>query len=137
MLPDEGTFNWLDWFLKNNHNYCELSSRSIHDWAAASGIWPNSSYSQLSNDKSSVSYGIPSFDNGSVKQILTNSACVQERNIIVMDIKGNLLKEDRIAALKRHRAPHLRKVARVLFGDQTSDYRDTVLKTMLKAKQEK
>merc|ERR1711920_295749 len=76
-------------------------------------------------------------DDGSARRILTSGACVQQRNLIVMEVKGNLTRDERMAALRRCGAANLKKVARVMIGAPTGGYRDLVLKRVLKEKQEK
>merc|ERR1711957_662199 len=35
--PDQGTFDWVDDFVKKNPQYRELSNRKLYDWAIQSG----------------------------------------------------------------------------------------------------
>eukprot|EP00971_Amphidinium_carterae_P223528 4435131-Amphidinium_carterae.1 len=46
-LPDEGTFDWLDPFLKESKSYVELSDRAVHAIAQMSGIERCSHYVPL------------------------------------------------------------------------------------------
>merc|ERR1712228_275495 len=54
-----------------------------------------------------------------------------------MEVKGNLLKQDRIDAVKKYRMPHFNKVARVMLGEPNLEYKESLLKTKLKLKQDK
>lgn len=136
MLPDEGTFTWLDWYLKHHPQYTELSERVIVEWALRSGLWrPKTQSYKSSNDRPDMNFGIPHLDDGSVKQILTMVAAVQERDFVVMDVKGNLLAADRAEALKQFQMPHFRKIARVMVGEPTQDYKNYVQQQMLQEKQ--
>merc|ERR1712194_376691 len=99
-LPDEGSFDWLDWYLSADGScFTEMSDRAIADWSLKSGLtrqkaaqtWKNS------NDKPEMSFGIGSLDDGTAKETLSSLSSAQCRNYIVMEVKGNLTKEDRIA----------------------------------------
>merc|ERR1712228_825970 len=114
-IPDEGTFDWLDFFLEKHPDYVELSDRMILDWADKSGIWRTKGYSwRACNDKPGGQFGVPSLDDNSIKNMLYSIAPVQQRNYVVMEIRGNLLKEERQAVLKKLAAPHLKFSAMVL-----------------------
>jgi len=138
MLPDEGTFDWLDWFLQRNPHYTELSERMIVDWALRSGLWrPKTHTYKSSNDQPEVNFGIPHLDDGSVKQLLNTVATVQQRNFVVMEIKDNLLKQERMENLKGFAIPHFKRVARVMVGEPEKGYKELLLKAKLQEKQEK
>merc|ERR1712187_245629 len=77
-LPAEGTITWLDAFHEKNPGFTEVSSRSIADWAEKSGV-PR----QLA------------FSDTSVCRLLQQIAAVQERNVVLADVRGNLIREDR------------------------------------------
>ena len=49
-LPDEGTFDWADWFLRCNPHYTELSERMVVDWAVRSGIYRPKAATKASNE---------------------------------------------------------------------------------------
>jgi len=138
-LPDEGTFDWLDWFLSESElSYMELSERKILEWALKSGLWRPKSYTwKSSNDRPDMNFNIPTLDDGSVKEVLRMMAAVQKRNYVVMEVKGNLIKEDREAALKRFSAPHFKKVAQVMIGPPTDEFRKRTQAILLAEKQEK
>lgn len=136
-VPDEGTFDWLDWFLQKNPQYCELSDRMIIDWACKSGLWrPKNQSSSSSNDRPEMNFGISNLDDGSIKPVLAMSAAMHNRDLVVMEVKGNLLREERCAALRRFNFPHLRKVAQVMLGKPCPEYLEFVDNRKLRAKQE-
>ncbi|CAK0905731.1 unnamed protein product [Prorocentrum cordatum] len=137
-LPDEGTFDWLDAYLEKNPGHIELSDRMILDWADKSGIWRNRGYSwKASNDKPDPQFGVPSLDDGSIKKMLYSMATAQQRNFIVMEVQGNLTKEERQATLKKFSAPHFKQSALVLVGEPTKAIKDKMQALILKDKQEK
>merc|ERR1712039_120862 len=80
-------------------------------------------------------FGIPDLDDGTVKDMLTTVASTQHRDVVVMQVKNNLLKKDRSDTLRKFPMSHFRKVARVMVGDPSKDFKDAVLKSRLKAKQ--
>ena len=85
----EGTFDWVDGFLKKNPGYVELSDRKILDWAASSGVWkPKTTGWKNSNDKPEFNFGLPSMDDLSVRRLINNIAPVVPRNYLVMEATG-------------------------------------------------
>jgi len=133
-LPDEGTFEWLDFFLASNPQYTELSDRKLFDWAMRSGLWrPKNNRS--SNDRPDMNLGIPQLDDGSVKSLLAIAAASQRRPMIIMEVKGNLTKKDRIDMVKNFRVPHFRKVAWVMVGDPDDKFKVHTVERALQDKQ--
>jgi hypothetical protein len=139
-LPDEGTFDWLDWYLsEDGSSYSELSDRAIVSWALKSGLTRQKAAQTLKscNDKPDMTFGIGSLDDGTVKETLTSLSGAQSRNYVVMEVKGNLTKEDRVAQVKKWSKTGLKKVAQVLMGVPEERYRKRTHDTMLAEKQEK
>eukprot|EP00440_Ansanella_granifera_P038802 gb/GFBE01042104.1/.p1 GENE.gb/GFBE01042104.1/~~gb/GFBE01042104.1/.p1 ORF type:complete len:1026 (+),score=358.55 gb/GFBE01042104.1/:1-3078(+) len=137
-LPEEGTFDWLDWFLERNPNYVELSERMIIEWAVRSGInRPRVNALKASNDRPDMNFGMPHLDDGITKQILVAAAATQERDMVFMEVRGNLLEEERKEAVARFRMPHFKRVAKVMMGEPTGEFRQHVLEQIRKEKQEK
>mmetsp|Transcript_10824 Transcript_10824/g.28944 ORF Transcript_10824/g.28944 Transcript_10824/m.28944 type:complete len:528 (-) Transcript_10824:126-1709(-) len=136
-LPDEGTFEWLDLFLEKHPEYTELSERMILDWADKSGIWRTRGYGwRQCNDRPGWQFGVPSLDDSSIKSTLYSIASLQKRHYVVMEVRGNLLKEEREKVLKAFAAPHLRVSAAVLMGEPTKDFKDRMQTLILQDKQE-
>jgi len=135
-FPDEGTFTWLDWYLQKNPQYVELSDRKILEWAASSGLWKTKSW-KSNNDKPEFNFGIPDMDNFSVRRLVNTIAAVVPRNYVIMEVKANLVEADRKQILQRFSAPHFRKVAQVVMGEPSAEYKKVELEKMLKEKQEK
>merc|ERR1712061_390577 len=109
------------------------------DWAQRSGLWRPTPSGNLktSNDKPELNFGIPHLDDGTVKEMLNTTIAVQPRNLVIMEVQSNLVKKDRIEHLQRLRMPSHKKVAKVMMGDPIGQFKDSVLKAKLKAKQEK
>jgi len=136
-LPDEGTFDWLDDFLEKNPNYTELSDRRILDWAAKSGLWrPRTQIWKNSNDKPDMTFGIPLMDDNSVRRILNSVIATQPRNYIIMEVKSNLVKEERLEVLRRFNMPQYKKIAHVTMGEPTEDFKEKTYSALLAEKKE-
>jgi len=136
-LPDEGTFDWLDDFLEKNPTYTELSDRRILDWAVKSGLSrPRTQVWKNSNDKPDMTFGIPLMDDNSIRRILNSVVATQPRNYIVMEVKSNLVKEERLEALHRFSLPHYKKIAQVNMGEPTLDFKEKTYSVLLQSKKE-
>merc|ERR1712217_975882 len=121
-FPDEGTFEWLDFFLKKNPQYTELSDRAILDWCNKSGIskdnkWDHKWKTQnSSNDRPMFSFGTAMLNDGSIKRAVYSVAPHFGRHYIVMEVKENLVQADRAQSLKRFNLPHFKRIAHVVMG---------------------
>ena len=134
-LPDEGSFDWLDAFLAKHPQYTELSDRMILDWCEKSGLHKTKAYSaRSSNDKPEFNFGIRELDDGSVRRSLQAVAGAQPRNYVVMEVKDNLIKEMRTERLSRFAG--FRKVAQVVVGEPTAEFKKKSAELTLKQKQE-
>merc|ERR1712060_546639 len=135
-FPDEGTFEWLNGFLEKNPQYVELSDRKMLEWAVKSGIWrPKSNSYKNSNDKPDFNFGIPAMDDMSAQRTVNSIAPVVPRNYVVMEVKQNLVQADRQENLKRFSAPHFKKIAHVVMGEPSAEYKKLVHKKLLEEKQ--
>jgi len=137
-LPDEGAFDWLDAFLAAHPKYNELSDRMVVDWAEKSGMrrQGGGTTNKASRDKPEFSFGLKEVDDFSIRRVLQAFAPLQSRHFVVMELKENLAKESRAATLARFADSH-RRVARVLVGEPTKEFKKRTLELTLKAKQEK
>lgn len=128
-LPDEGSFDALDSFLQKNPDYTEISDRALQDWQVKSGLGTKAK--AASNDKPDANH-----DFTPLKNTLIQIAALQPRNLVVMEVKANLVKEDRIAALAKFKSPAFKTVAEVLVGTPPSSFKKTIHEKLLKAKQD-
>jgi len=144
-LPDEGTFDWLDMFLEEKPHYTELSDRAILSWAEKSGlIRPRGlggAVQELvaqrgSNDKPEMGFGIAMMDDGSVRRVLHAVAPLQKRNYVMMEVKSNLLKEERKDMVSKWSASGYKRTAAVMMGQPPAALTARCHKLKLKAKQE-
>merc|ERR1712194_912510 len=122
-LPDEGSFQWLDTFLEQNKQYVELSDRKILDWAVKSGLRaPRQQGAKACNDKPDMNFQVRELDDASMRRAIYMVAPMQQRNYIVMEVQGNLVKSEREEVETDEPAP---KVA--LEADEKKDFRVTGL----------
>jgi len=126
-LPDEGGFDFVDMFKAKNPDYTELSDRMILEWSDKSGVARNKAV-KSSNDK-------PEMEDLSVRRMLQTIASLQPRNFIVMEVRGNLTKELRSLALEPFFDVSFKKVAQVVLGEPSADFKKYTLNLVLKQKQ--
>ncbi|CAJ1447189.1 unnamed protein product [Effrenium voratum] len=136
-IPDEGTFEWLDGFLQQHPRYVELSDRKIQDWAASSGLARPRLGIGSCNDKPSFNYNLPSMDDGSIQRVVKAMTPMVPRNYVVMEVKSNLLKEERVELLRRFNTPNFKKTALVVMGAPDEDFRQRSQSALLAEKQAK
>lgn len=135
-VPDEGTFDWLDGFLEENPTYVELSERKLQAWAASSGLTKQKA-AAASNDKPAWSYGIPSMDDQSLMKVANSVAATIPRNYVVMEVKSNLIAEERTATTQKFNLPHFKKTAMVVMGEPPQAFKDKNHAILLQDKQMK
>mmetsp|Transcript_108348 Transcript_108348/g.258547 ORF Transcript_108348/g.258547 Transcript_108348/m.258547 type:complete len:550 (-) Transcript_108348:60-1709(-) len=136
-LPDEGGFDWLDQFLIKNPHYVELSDRSLLNWCEKSGLLRPKGYNILakgSNDKPEMGMGITALDDLSVRRVLNAVAPIQQRNYVVMEVRANLLKEERAEQLPRWLG--FKRVAAVILGEPPQVFKKYSQDVSLRVKQE-
>eukprot|EP00927_Polykrikos_kofoidii_P033431 TRINITY_DN2825_c0_g2_i4.p1 TRINITY_DN2825_c0_g2~~TRINITY_DN2825_c0_g2_i4.p1 ORF type:complete len:1066 (-),score=243.31 TRINITY_DN2825_c0_g2_i4:225-3371(-) len=137
-VPNQGAFDWLDMFLESNPNFMELSDRKILEWARKSGVTrPKGYLFRDSNDKPGMQFSIPTLDDESVQQVLASLAPVVRRDLVLMELKGNLISEERVANLRRFPTSDFKRVAVVLVGEPPEDYKEKVRELTLADKMRK
>eukprot|EP00929_Paragymnodinium_shiwhaense_P017201 TRINITY_DN1261_c4_g1_i1.p1 TRINITY_DN1261_c4_g1~~TRINITY_DN1261_c4_g1_i1.p1 ORF type:complete len:824 (-),score=378.51 TRINITY_DN1261_c4_g1_i1:179-2650(-) len=136
-FPDEGTFFWLDDFLKKNPQYVELSDRKIIEWAKKSGCRRTHKGGFGSNDKPKADFGVQHLDDFSARRVVNSIASVVPRNYVVMEVKQNLLANDRKNNLKRFPGHAFKRVAKVVMGEPKAAFKTLVKDKILKDKQVK
>eukprot|EP00929_Paragymnodinium_shiwhaense_P033802 TRINITY_DN18499_c0_g1_i1.p1 TRINITY_DN18499_c0_g1~~TRINITY_DN18499_c0_g1_i1.p1 ORF type:complete len:905 (-),score=228.58 TRINITY_DN18499_c0_g1_i1:186-2900(-) len=136
-LPEEGPFDWLDEFIEKNPQYTEISDRAILNWCEKSGIVRTRGYAARSaKDRPEMSFNVPSLDDLSIRRLLQTLAPMQERPFVVMEIKGNLFKDDRKEAALRWSMPWFKRVALVVVGEPTPEFKAKTKAALLAEKQE-
>merc|ERR1712060_803991 len=133
-LPDEGLFDWLDLFLEKHKDYTELSDRAILRWAEQSGL--TRAKVKTSNDKPEMGFGIAMMDDGSVRRVLNAVAPIQQRNYVVMEVRANLVKDERKELLAKWASSGLKRTAAVIMGEPPADIKKRNQDRGLQLKQE-
>eukprot|EP00913_Durusdinium_trenchii_P018648 g17523.t1 len=87
-----------------------------------------------SNDKPSFAYNVPSMDDGSIQRVIKSIAPVVPRNYVVMEVKSNLVKEERLETLKHFNTPNFKKVALVIMGEPDLDFKQKSYTSLLEKK---
>merc|ERR1712232_509554 len=64
-------------------------------------------------------------------------APVMPRNYMIMEVKSNLVATERQETLKKFNYPCYKKVAKVVMGEPTAEFKSIVQSTLLKDKQHK
>lgn len=133
-MPDEGVFDWADQFIEKNPTYTEISDRKIIEWVTKSGILRPKT-TKGSNDSPDMNFGIPLLDDLSVRKLLSVIAPTLSRSFLVMELKANLIPEERKVALTRFGA--FKKIGIVAMGEPSDDYKAWVHASMLADKEAK
>lgn len=121
-LPDQGLFDWLDAYLEQNPQFVELSDRKVLEWAKQSNVHRQRGYeAKNSNDKPGMNFNTPLLDDGSVQKTLAAVAPALKRDFVHMELKSNLVKAEREAALKAFPSTDFKKVAVVVMGEPPAD----------------
>jgi len=139
-MPDEGVFDWADWFLAKNPHFTEISSRMMARWADASGVKRyNARGTQLktggSNDEVESQTGIKEVDDGTIRQTLEAMIPIQRRSFLIIRIKAALMKEERAALLQRLGASH-KIAAHIMVAEPPKELRQRIHEVLLKEKQQ-
>merc|ERR1719174_774963 len=134
-MPDEGVFEWADQFIEKNPTYTEISDRKIIEWASKSNIERTQQAKGSSRDMPEMQFGIPLLDDLSVRKLLNVIAPTLNRNFLVMELKSNLISEERKAAIARF--GDFKKVGVVAMGEPSADYTAKVHADMLAEKKKK
>merc|ERR1712066_884572 len=133
-LPNEGTFEWLDGYLKENPGYTELSGRSLLKWGLNSGLWRKAGSDVTCNDDPSLGFGIKDVDSGTVSQMIQVVTPIQKRNYVAMQVKKNLIAEERQKVLEQFDPAEFKRVAVVVMGEPPAAFKAKVHAAMLDAK---
>ncbi|CAE6965603.1 unnamed protein product [Symbiodinium sp. CCMP2592] len=96
LLPDEGSFDWVDLFLQQHPDFTELSDRMVLEWCEKSGIPRNHGYAwRTSNDKPDMQMNVPELDGLCIQHVLRSIASAHRRNFLVVELKSSLLPGER------------------------------------------
>merc|ERR1712137_124055 len=90
-----------------------------------------------SNDKPEYNFGLGLVDDQSIRRAITSIAPLVPRHYIIMEVKENLVADDRKANLERFNLPHFKKIAKGMMGEPADEYKEKVYAQMLVDKQTK
>merc|ERR1712039_917059 len=83
-----------------------------------------------------MGFGISILDDGSVRRVLQVVAPIQQRNYVVMEVKSNLVKDERTELFRNWPSASFRRTASVMMGEPPSDLKKRCQALSLKQKQE-
>jgi len=134
-LPDEGTFDWLDTYLKEHPGFCEISDRAVLDWARVSGVQRTRRDRQrTSNDRPGMDFGIRDFDDLRCRRLIESLSATLCRSFVVMEVKNNLIAERRRKALEDFDG--FKKTALVVMGEPPQEYKEHAQVLMLEERRQ-
>lgn len=137
-LPDSGLFDWLDMHLAANPKIFELSDRKVLGWAQKSGCRKVKGHNaNESQDKPTINFGIPGMDDNSIQKTLAMLVTSVPRPVVSMEVKANLVAEERKEILNKFPASLFKRVAMVVMGEPPAAYKEKVLELMLAEKMQK
>merc|ERR1712217_430031 len=125
-LPDQGTYRYLSMFHEKNPGYTELSVCALLNWAKVSGV-PGCEAGEAvkrrcGDQLSDNCTGVASIDDGSLSNAIKRLAPLQKRNYVLLDVKNNLLEEQRKATLGKFPSDSFKKVAQVTLGEPDKEF---------------
>merc|ERR1740121_869371 len=109
----------------------------ILSWAEQSGIWkPRGFAGRACNDKPDMNFQVPEMDDNSIRKAIYAVAPMQARNFVIMEVKGNLMEDERKSLLAPFPASTFKRIATVMIGDPTAEFKKYSQQLLLKQKQE-
>merc|ERR1712066_455692 len=84
-----------------------------------------------------MGFGAPVLDDLSARKVIRTIAPLTPRNYVMMEVKGNLLKDERAEQLKRFKGTEFKKIAKVIVGTPPKEWVEAVHAEILKEKQAK
>mmetsp|Transcript_74979 Transcript_74979/g.163687 ORF Transcript_74979/g.163687 Transcript_74979/m.163687 type:complete len:969 (+) Transcript_74979:121-3027(+) len=133
-LPDEGGFEFLDSFLRDHPQHQEVSNRSLLSWCEQSNLRRTKRSSEGSNDKPEFSTGVRDIDEYLVQSSLRTVMSMLPRNCAVMEVRNNLLAEERSRALTKFDRSSYRRIALVAVGEPPESFKEKAWSAALEEK---
>merc|ERR1711972_633995 len=106
-------------------------------WGLNSGLWRKNGSDVAYNDDPSLGFGIKDVDGGTVSQTIQVVTPIQKRNYVAMEVKKNLIAEERQKMLEQFDPAEFKRVAVVVMGEPPSAFKAKVHAAMLEAKKKK
>eukprot|EP00929_Paragymnodinium_shiwhaense_P061079 TRINITY_DN304_c0_g1_i1.p1 TRINITY_DN304_c0_g1~~TRINITY_DN304_c0_g1_i1.p1 ORF type:complete len:941 (+),score=359.93 TRINITY_DN304_c0_g1_i1:73-2895(+) len=134
-IPEQGVFDFVDLFSKNNPKYMEVSERKWLEWMRRSDVVRQRGWKQVdSQDRPGMNTGLFALDDRRFVETLANVVPMMHRDILVMDLEANLQPNQRKLNLRRYPATDFKRVALVAVGEPTAEYKEYVQGIMLEDK---
>merc|ERR1712151_1094326 len=115
-------------FLKKNKKYTEVSDRAMRSWCEKSGI--------TSKGKAATSKDKPDGELTRITALLRSVLPLQQRDVVLMELKENLIKESRTTTMSLFPASMFKRTAIVVVGEPTPDFRKYTLSLVKQDRQE-
>merc|ERR1712113_1350020 len=114
------------------------SDHMILNWASKSGLWKpkKNDSTQSSKDRPGMNFHVRELDDLSMRRAVLMAAPLQPRHYVVMEVRGNLLKEDRSETLARFRAAQFKRIAHIVVGEPNLEFKKKTQQLILQDKQE-
>merc|ERR1712187_344399 len=103
-------------------------------WGLNSGLWRKNGSDVAYNDDPSLGFGIKDVDGGTVSQMIQVVTPLQKRNYVAMQVKKNLIAEERQKVLEQFDPAEFKRVAVVVMGEPPAAFKAKVHAAMLAAK---
>merc|ERR1711972_501411 len=95
-------------------------------WGLNSGLWRKNGSDVAYNDDPSLGFGIKDVDGGTVSQMIQVVTPIQKRNYVAMQVKKNLIAEERQKVLEQFDPAEFKRVAMVVMGEPPKDFKAKV-----------
>merc|ERR1712048_1133955 len=79
-------------------------------------------------------FGLPLLEDGSLRRAFNSMASAVPRHYVVMEVKSNLVESDRKATLKRFPTSKFKRIAQVVMGKPSAEFKAKVHAKMLETK---
>merc|ERR1719409_1072406 len=77
-----------------------------------------------SNDKPQFNFGMPSLDEYSMSKVMSLLAASLRRHVLVLEMKANLLKAERMETVQRFHGDDFKRIASVVMGKPDKTFID-------------
>merc|ERR1712039_398674 len=89
-----------------------------------------------SHNRPDKQFQVAELNDDSVRKAVYSIAPLQGRNYVVMEVKGNLVKDERKPLVERFAASTFKKIACIVVGEPPVEFKKYSQKLMLQQKQE-
>merc|ERR1711972_537510 len=95
-------------------------------WGLNSGLWRKNGSDVAYNDDPSLGFGIKDVDGGTVSQMIQVVTPIQKRNYVAMQVKKNLIADERQKVLEQFDPAEFKRVAVVVMGEPPAAFKAKV-----------